>query len=79
MKNYRKWLEERKEQIQDFLALPDEVLPRGERAGLIRELGQILNELDEMDDGAHWTQDKGDTLPKIVINELRSSQKVSRQ
>lgn len=78
MRNYRKQLEGRKNEILGFLTLPDAVLARGQRSQLIREYGEIEAELLQMDEGTHWTQTQGDTLHKIVVSELQSARKVSK-
>ena len=72
--NYRQNLEAEKEQLLSMLphARPDE-----KRRGIAR-VREIIDALNEMDNGVNWSQEPGDTQARIVLSEVRRGAKVIR-
>ena len=75
MNNYRQNLETEKEQLLSMLpcAQPNE------KARGVKRVREIIDALNEMDKGANWSQEPGDTQAEIVLSEVRSSTKVMVQ
>lgn len=75
MNNYRQNLETEKEQLLSMLphVRPDE------KARGVKRVREIIDALNEMDNGANWSQEPGDTQAEIVLSEVRSSTKVMVQ
>ena len=49
--------------------------PTPARPQLTKELRRVVDEIAALDAGSHWTQAQGDTLQKIVINDLASNRR----
>lgn len=49
--------------------------PTPARAQLTKELRRVVEEINALDAGSHWTQAQGDTLGNIVINDLAKSRR----
>ena len=74
MNNYRQNLETEKEQL---LSMLPHVRPDEKRRGVAR-IREIIDALNEMDNGVNWSQEPGDTQAEIVLSEVRRGVKVIR-
>lgn len=72
--NYRQTLEAEKESLLSMLPH----VRQDEKARGVRRVREIIDILNQMDQGADWSQEPGDTQAEIVLSEVRSSVKVFR-
>lgn len=67
-------LEARRDQLIRMLQSDETVF----RARITNELKDVATQLEALQMGTHWTQAQGDTLAKIVSNEIGLSAKVMK-
>jgi hypothetical protein len=66
-------LETERDELLSLLNNP--YTPTPARAQLTKELRRVVDEIEALDAGTHWTQAQGDTLGNIVMNELAQNRK----
>ena len=71
MTTQRQRLEAERDELLSLLN--NHYTPAPARPQLAKELRRVVDEIDALDAGKHWTQVQGDTLSRIVINELSKS------
>jgi hypothetical protein len=69
----RQRLEAERDELLSLLNNP--YTPTPARAQLTKELRRVVDEITALDAGTHWTQVHGETLGKIVMNELAQNRK----
>lgn len=71
MSNYRTQLETEKERILKLL----EISETHGREQLSSRLREIVEQLNQLDGGTHWTQTIGDTQVRITLKDLQDANK----